>query len=234
MIFKFTSYFYIFLYIFASFVIAGFASSVLAASLPTKTKVISNIQQKQSRSNKKNIILKPVSNINTVFLLTEFIQPTKFIKPVRKIPSNKSTHPSPVISNTLINLGENFLIENEDSIFLQKSLVALSNTKQFLQDTDLMLHDLTENIIVSLQLDHLTQNNKAFTQQSSLLSIQQEHNNISSDGRINLYELYRSIINWGNLFYLIAAIIFYAISRAVIKFLFLQRQQKQISRSSRY
>jgi len=240
MIFKSITPFYLFLFTFTGFVIDGLASSAYAASIPTKTEVISSIQKKQGHLNKKIIISKPGTDIKTAYTLTVFAQPIEFIKPVRKVPSiqnlkkNKRSHHSPIFSNTLNNLGRNFLIENDDSILLQDTLIALSNTRQFLQDTDLMLHDLTENIIASLKLDHLTQNNKPFTQQSSLLSIQQEQNNINSDGQINIYELYRSIINWGNLFYLIAAIIFYAISRAVIKFLFLHRQQKQISRSSRY
>jgi len=237
MIFKFTYPFYLLFFTFTGFVIDGLVPSVLAASLPTRTEVISNIQQKHSRLNKKNIILNPVSDIKTAYMLTDFIQPIEFIKPIRKTPSalkpNKPTYHSPIISNTLKNLGENFLIENEDSIFLQDSLIVIGNTKQFLKETDLMLHDLSENIIVSLKLDSLVTNNKSLMQQTALLDTQLEPNTIRYE-TLSISEIYKNIINWNNLFYLIAAIICYSILRAIINFLLLQQKNKQISRSSRY
>jgi len=229
-------FFFLFLFTLVGFLIDSLSYSAIAATLSTtKFETFAKTNPKNSFSKP---LLKPGADVKTIYTQTNFVEPTAFIMPVQKVQRNLTkentpSHNSPLISNSLNNIGENFLIENEDNIFLQDSLIVLGNTKQFLKETDLMLHDLSENIIVSLKLDSLVTNNNYLIQQTALLDTQLEPNTIKYE-TLSISEIYKNIINWNNLFYLIAAIICYSILRAIINFLLLQQKNKQISRSSRY
>jgi hypothetical protein len=124
---------------------------------------------------------------------------------------------------------------------MQDSFLVFSNTRQFLKETDLMLHNLTESISLYLNLDTLIQYSQSATQQSissqlndnqfSASPYQQQgenyqlHDNTKKQSRI--YEesssdnLMEKILNFQNLLYLIGIIIFFVIVRTIFSFMLL-------------
>jgi len=134
---------------------------------------------------------------------------------------------------------KDFLIQNKGNKTVKNALLAFGQTRQFLKETDLMLHNLTQNILLSLNLDspnlkkliispqdELSMNTKLnsspysgntnYKQQieiTNLQSLSQQQKFGYSDN-----ELFAVIFNLQNLFYLAGVFICFLIVKQLIKF----------------
>ena len=218
-----------------------------AAAVNNKTASASS--SKHNASNKNSLPPNKTAYLDYYYSTLYFVEPIDFIQPTQQPPRNAplknrpaaNTHSSGASNNSLYKLGKEFLATNEDKGFVQGSFLVFSNTRQFLKETDLMLHNLTESISLSLNLDTLIQHSQTAMQQSissqlndnqfSASPYQQQGENYQLQDKTNkrsrIHEessssnLMEKILNFQNLLYLIGIIIFYAIIRTIISLMLL-------------
>jgi len=225
---------------------------VLSASIIiSKDKTPLLHQQKHKPSTRYQRYSKQHTNIKTSYKPSNFIKPidTFLPKPIlfqkqkyKNQPSNKK--PSSFVQNNLLKQGEQFFTKNKHNASIQEYLILFDSTKQVLQETDQILQDLSQQILLSLQLEQLLLNNQ--------LSILQKNNNAqsktqqsyndksknigiktkSSDLYINPTEEYTltlisRTLQIKNLLYLMVIVIFYSIIKGTIKLIFRRNQRKQ-------
>jgi hypothetical protein len=219
----------------------------LSYAAVVNNKTASDSSSKHDSSNKNSPSPKKTAYPDHIYSTLDFIEPIDFIKPKppRSAPLKSrtvaNTYSNGAPNNILYKLGKEFLATNEGNNFVQDSFLVFSNTRQFLKETDLMLHNLTESISLYLGLDTLTQNSQPALQQSissqlndnqfSASTYQQQgenyqlHNNTKKQSRI--YEesssdnLIEKILNFQNLLYLIGIIIFFVIVKTIFSFMLL-------------
>ncbi len=221
----------------------GMLTQSFAASIPTtKEYNKSNKPLNLKHSNKKDTIPAQIIQSDTIhYPLSLQIQLSVFTAP-SILPSDKKKLTKKTTTllpySSLYEQGKEFFIKNKDSELLQSSLITFSQTKQYLKETDLMLHNLTQDILFSLGLSNHNQNslfllnqkkeanklpannyrNQIETLRTQNLSRKQEQY-IYSDS--NLFQL---IFNLRNLYYLIAIVVFFYSVKKCIKLMFLKKQ----------
>ncbi len=183
-----------------------------------------------------------------------FVQPSEYIEPSQNTPPFKSNSNSKstntASNNSLYSLGKKIVSENKENAFLQGSLLVFSNTKHFLKETDLMLYNLTEDILLSLNIDSLIDNSlrpllktqlqtpysdekqstySYQTQDDSyrLMNLEGESSEKSGGGGDgNFRDMLKKLLNLENLLYLIGALIFYIFLSMTIKFMLTEKLPK--------
>jgi len=225
---------------------------VLSASIIiSKDKIPLHHQQEHKSSTKYQRYSKQHTDIKMSYKPSSFIKAIDAIPPKqtlfqnqkhKNLPSNKK--PPNFVQYNLLKQGEQFFTKNKHNASIQEYLILFDNTKQILQETDLILQDLSQQILLSLQLEQillknqlsiLQKNNNA--QSKTQQSYDDKSKNIgiktkSSDLYINPTEEYtltliNRILQIKNLLYLMVIVIFYSIIKGTIKLIFRRNQRKQ-------
>jgi len=239
------------LFIFSNLTGALISFPVLSASVIIAKVPPPNQQQEYKLATKFQRPAKKLSDIKPAIKLSDFIKPINPRPPKQKLlqkqlnikpASNKK--PQGFYQNSLLKQGKQFLRENKHNDLIQESLFIFDNTKQILQKTDLMLQNLSQHILLSLQLEQLLENNqllimqKKIAHQSNTQQPYKDRNNhidlvtkssdlyIAPTNEYTLALLYK-IFQIKNLFYLIAMVLFYSIIKGAIKLILLKKQRKQ-------
>ncbi len=223
-----------------------------AASIDTVKKKANPADSSEHESLNKNR-----AYMDYYYSTLNFVQPSDYIKPSQNTPPFKSrtafngnSNSNTVSNNSLYSLGKKIVSENKENAFLQGSLLVFSNTKQFLKETDLMLYNLTENILLSLNIDSLIDNSLRPLQQTQLQTSysdekQSTYSNQTQDdnyrlmnlegesseksgggGDGNFRDMLKKLLNLENLLYLIGALIFYIFLSMTIKFMLTEKLPK--------
>ncbi len=222
------------------------AASVIPATKPNPA----NQSIKPNKDEKKILLSNPIIEIDTSYLPVSFIQISDFTNPPSyTLKNNKKSETgqaqrnsiSPALYTNLYDQGKEFFIAHKNNEVLQDSLIIFSQTKQFLREKDLMLHDLTQDIFLSLNLAGPNQNKLFFLQQKNKMDTsaknsypqnfrqQSETMRLQDLDKFNNAEKYTSdnslfelIFNRKNLYYLIAIIFLFYIAKQIIKFMFMK------------
>jgi len=225
----------------------AFAAKVLIAkeqpSLTKKKHTPENIKKPLSvRITKTNTIYFPVKSTKVSnFTNKPSIKPS--IKPIQK-PSKPQNNK--ILYTSFYEQGKKFFIENKHNETLQSSLIIFSQTKPFLKETDLMLHDLTQNILASLNLNSSESLNLFFQKENpnivtsinnTQLTSKNHKNKIdtTTSQEINKFNtkdayiysdnnVFKLIFNRTNLYYLSAITFLFLIGKQSIKLLFMKKK----------
>jgi len=222
-----------------------------ASIIISKDKTPLHHQQEQKSSTKYQRDSKQHTDIKMSYKPSNFIKPIDPPPPKQKLfqnqkHKNQSSNKKPLgfVQYNLLKQGKQFFFKNKHNTSIQEYLILFDNTKQVIQETDLILQDLSQQILLSLQLEQLLVNNQ--------LSILQKNNNAQSKTQqpyedisknfdiltkssklyINPTEEYAltllyKILQIKNLLYLMAVIVFYSIIKESIKLILLRKQRKQ-------
>jgi len=239
------------LLIFSNLTGALISSPALSASIIMTKEKLPYQLQKHKLATKLQHSAKKLSDIKPAVNLSDFIKPInprpakqKLIQKQQHIKQASNKKPQGFVQNSLLKQGKQFLSENQHNDFIQESLIIFNNTKQILQETDLILQNLSQHILISLQLEQLLKNNQLLimqknnARQSNAQQLYKDRpSNIdivtsSSDLYIaptNEYTLalLYEILQIKNLFYLIAMIVFYCMIKGSIKLILFKKQRKQ-------
>jgi len=228
MLFK-TSVIYIFLFIISYFCEGHLLSQVYAASIPP-TEKLNTIKDEQP-------INKHLNSSRTTNNTVNFIQLSNFTYSPKISNSSNISRSPPILYTNLYEQGKSFFITNNDNEILQNSLTLFSQSKQFIKETDLMLHDLSENILTSLNIDN-PNHKDLFSQQDpqSLTGFntknygqrikrsKSQHFYSEDDYNYSNQTLYNLIFNKQNLYYLITLVFFIYVIKKIINLMFLKKQ----------
>jgi len=199
------------------------------------------------QSNKNKTSVEETIVINPLFYSPRFIQISNFTQtPKNNIATkkNRSSHKTPSNQNTqntdlfpnLYSETKQFIKDNNDNVLLQDTLFAFSQTRQFLTETDLMLHNLTQDIIAYLDIDTSMSNNNRnykstsnnFKQYYDIENLKQQNN--KEKWAYSDTAIFSLIFNLQNLYYLIAFIFFIGMVKQIIKFMLLKDQHNSHNR----
>ncbi len=240
---------------FFAFALNSFSFSVSAASMAiVKNKDYSSFLLNDKTSDKLKSLPKKAKNnipLKRNYYPIVFIKPNNFIKPaLASAAKNKSTtSPSnPFFENNLYQQGKKFLVDYKDNEFLLNSLIIFSNTKQYLKETDLMLHNLSNNILRTLNLGSFAQNKQDAMfkkhnasllagERTSTSTFETQGKNANSpfaEEDVSLSTFLRKIFNFKNLFYILGITLIYSLLKALINFIFLRKKQKKQRRKQRH
>jgi len=248
-----TLFFLVFFSILSYFCGEGVITQPIAAVIHTPNEQIKyDTVTKHKSLNKKDIISSPVTEAEIIYYSLSFIQMADFTPPINiaankqgeiTSPSPKTKNTNPVLYNSLYEQGKELFIKNKDSEILYDSLIIFSQTRQFLKETDLMLHNLTQDILLSLNLVNSNQSKLFFTQQkdnpennyqstTESFSQQIERSRLQdlrkkNETEINPYSeqnLIKLIFNLKNLYYLLAIVFLVFITKQLIKLMFIKDQ----------
>ncbi len=228
------------------FIVAISCQSLLVSAatlIIAKNRISSPFLLSDNTSNKNNISPKKITNIDNHYYLLDFIKPGNFIKPIPSSPAqiqSANNNSNALFEKNLYKQGKQFLVDYEDNEFLHNSLIVFSDTKQHLKETDLMLHNLTDNVLLSLKLDSFIQNNQSALQQKNRASLladerlstdanqkQDKNAHLYNTEDLTIYSFFRKIFNFQNLFYLIGVATVYYILKGIVKFISIQKQRKK-------
>lgn len=234
-------------------------------SFESYASTVNNIQNKEislnleqlEQSNKNKPKLEETIVINSLFYSPSFIQTSNFTQTPKNIIKSKdssSSQNTPFKQNakntnlfpSLYSQTKQILKESKGNEALQNTLIIFSQTRQFLKETDLMLHNLTQDILAYLNLDpsnnqsllvlteskitpHSDSNYKApsnnFRQQldiNRIENLKQQNNQEKWDYSDNA--IFALIFNLQNLYYLIAFVVLVGVVKQTIKLVFLKDQ----------
>jgi len=235
-------FYFIFIFVFSCLAINSISFSAFAASVITKNEIPLAYSPTENNFNKRGFqpghsTYKKIYSYST----SDFIDSTA-IPPYSTFSENRpaSNEATPLLSRHLINKGKSFLAENEDNSFVQDSLDIFYQTKQFLNETDLKLHNLTQNALTSLKLEHIIQKNKSSSFRNNNLSTiayqkQYKNNQLHSNNEETfVLDFLRKVFNLQNLFYFIGVSIIFFTLIAIIKYTQLKKQRKQKYRNRRH
>jgi len=227
---------YLFLFILSYFCEGGCSSQVYAASIAATEKqniVINRSKNDQLTNNHLNS--SQLIN-NTIYTSINLIQPSDFTYSPKTSDSHAmSGSARPLLYKSLYNQGKIFFIKNNDNEVLQNSIIFLSQSKQFIKETDIMLHDLSENILTSLNI--VTANNKDLLSQQETQYLTTFNNKDSryrtnaprsqhfySKNNYSNQTLYKLIFNKQNFYYLFTLVVFIYITKRIVNVMFLKKQ----------
>lgn len=178
-------------------------------------------------------------------LTSLFSPPRPSNKALKKPANTKSTqnaklHPSP---STQV---KKLVTDNKQKKFVHDSLILFSQTRQFLKETDLMLHNLTQNILLSLNLGTQAQKGifvlskeddvknysakTSFKQQIEINKIQSLMEINKNDDTYNNNDLLALLFNIQNLYYLIGFVFLFLIFKQILNFVLLKDQYNSQNR----
>ena len=220
-----------FLFILSYFCEGGHSFQVYAASIvPPKEahKIVIETKKDEQRINKH--LSSNITTNNTAYSPMSSLNVSNFTYSSKTKSSHDNLNSSPVLYTNLYEQGKKFFITRSDSETLQNSLIFFSRSKQFIKETDLMLHDLSENILTHLNLDTPNQKVLLYSQQVTQYStdfdkkIRSQHLYSKENYDYSNQSLLNLIFNKENLYYLIAFVIFINIIKKSIKLMFLKKQ----------
>jgi len=185
---------------------------------------------------------------NTIYFPVKSIKISDFTKQPSTKPAQKPLSPqnNKILYTSLYEQGEKFFIDHKHNETLKSSLIIFSQTKQFLKETDLMLHNLTQNILASLNLNSSESLNLFFQKENPNIvtsinnnqptsrnyknkidttSLQESNRFNTKDAYIyNDNDIFNLIFNRTNLYYLLAITFLFLIGKQSIKLLFMKKQ----------
>jgi len=216
---------YIFLFILSYFCEGDLSSHVYAASI--------------TATEKQNVVFDKTKNDqqtnNTPYTSINLTQSSIFTYSPKTSEYHTMTGTAPLLYKNLYNQGKIFFIKNNDNEILQNSIIFLSQSKRIIKETDIMLHDLSENILTSLNI--VTANNKDLLSQQETQSSATFNNKdfehrtkktrsqyFYAEDNYSNQSLFKLIFNKQNLYYLITLVVFIYITKKIINVMFLKKQ----------
>jgi len=226
-------------YVYAAMVVTVNQQQAALNTKPAKT--LSEEKHQPPSHDKFNSLYYPSSTI-LYSTFTQIPNPVAIkSRPLQQTSQKKNENKVNLFPN-LYTQTKDFLIQNKGNKTVKNALLVFGQTRQFLKETDLMLHNLTQNILLSLNLDspnlknliispqdESSMNTKLnsspysastnYKQQIEITKLQSlsQQQNLQKFGYSD-NELFALIFNLQNLFYLAGVFICFLIVKQLVKF----------------